>query len=186
VNVDLATASYRSFVPAMGVAIATSLGRPKWPLHYELSEEVRALMPSGLFGKDLSDAEFAARYRERLDKTGVAKLQRVFHAISAKHGGARLVCLCFEDVLGREQLCHRRTFADWWQERTGQPVPELSWVRGPDGVPVVVRAAGDDPTAMKGEDPDVDPGAVRAPGAHPVQGRPVDLDRLRGAPARRA
>jgi hypothetical protein len=137
-TVELATASYRSFISAMGVPVATSIGRPRFPIDYEPTEEIGLLKPFGLFGKDLSDEEFRAAYRERLDKTGVDKLQRVFHAISRKHEGSRLVLLCFEDVLGG-QSCHRRAFADWWTERTGQTVPELSWVVGSDGVPVVVR-----------------------------------------------
>jgi uncharacterized protein (DUF488 family) len=87
----------------------------------------------------MSDDEFTARYRERLDKTGTAKLWRVFHAISRKHGGARLVLMCFENVLAGE-LCHRRVWADWFEERTGQHVPELSWLGGDAGVPVVVSA----------------------------------------------
>lgn len=138
-SVDLATASYRTFVPAMGVPVATSLGRPKFPIGYELTEEVGALKPFGLL--DLKDdAEFTASFRERLEKVGTAKLWRVFHAISRKHDGARLVLLCFEDVLAG-QFCHRRVFADWWRERTGQAVPELSWIAGRDGVPVVVSEA---------------------------------------------
>lgn len=137
-SVELATASYRTFIPAMGVPVATSLGRPKFPISYELTEEVGALKPFGLL--DLDGAEFTARYRDRLEKVGTAKLWRVFHAISRKHDGARLVLLCYEDVLAG-QFCHRRVFADWWQERAGQAVPELSWIAGQDGVPVVVREA---------------------------------------------
>jgi rubrerythrin len=47
-----------------------------------------------------------------------------FEDVSARHGGERLVLLCFEDVLAGES-CHRRTFAQWWEEQTGQEVPEL-------------------------------------------------------------
>jgi hypothetical protein len=111
-SVELATASYRSFAPQMGVPVATSLGRPKWPLSYDLTDEVRALMPWGLLGKDLSDDEFTARYRERLEKTGPETLSRVFHAISRKHDGARLVLLCFG-------TCSRASFATGGSQRTG-------------------------------------------------------------------
>jgi hypothetical protein len=142
VTVELATASYRSFIPQMGIAVATSLGRPKWPLSYELVEEVHALKPWGLM--EVPDSEFNERFRARLEKTGVAKLQRVFHAISGKHKGQRLVLLCHEQVLGpKAKCCHRRDWAEWWRERTGQVVPELSWIAGPGGVPVVVHEVND-------------------------------------------
>jgi hypothetical protein len=137
ITVELATASYKSFIPAMGVPVATSSGRPKFSIRYELTEEVGALKPWGLLDID-DDEVFTERYRARLDKVGVGKLQRVFHAISAKHGGSRLVLLCWETV-EHGQPCHRRTWADWWTEQTGQPVPELSWVCGSDGRPVPVR-----------------------------------------------
>ena len=119
---EFATGRYATFEPPMGVPVQTSLGRPKFPLRYELREEVSELMPRGLFGKGLSEAEFTARYRERLAKVGVDRLRRQFDAISRRHGGARLVCLCFEPV---GQFCHRRVFAEWLQERTGQVVPEV-------------------------------------------------------------
>jgi hypothetical protein len=137
-TVSLATASYRSFVPRMGVPVQTSLGRPKYGLPYELVEELHALKPWGLFGTDMADDEFERKYRARLDKTGTSKLWRVFHAISRKHDGARLVLLCHEDVLGRQQSCHRSMFSRWWAEQTGHAVPELSWLMREDGTAVVV------------------------------------------------
>jgi hypothetical protein len=135
VSVDLATASYRSFHPIMGVPVQTSIGRPRFPLRYELADEVRALMPWGLFGKGLAPPEFVAHYRARLNKTGVDKLRRVFYAISAKHEGARLVLLCFERP---DEFCHRHVFGRWWEDNAGQPVVELSTLSGEAGVPVVV------------------------------------------------
>jgi hypothetical protein len=121
---DLATGRYSTFAPAQGVPIQTSIGRPKFPLRYDLTEKVPDLMPFGLLGADLSADEFTAAYRERLDKAGVDSLAATFAAISARHGGARLVLLCFEDVHAG-QLCHRRIFADHWLERTGQRVDEV-------------------------------------------------------------
>jgi hypothetical protein len=138
VTVELATASYHSWVRGMGVPVATSLGRPKRSLSfgYELVEEVGALKPWGLL--DAPDEVFTERYRARLDKLSTSKLWRIFHTISARYDGARLVLLCWEDVLCEQKPCHRRDWADWWAEQTGKIVPELSWVCGTDGVPVVV------------------------------------------------
>lgn len=122
----LATARYATFKSSWGVPVQASVGGPKFPIDYELREEVRELMPRGLLS--VSDpAEFTRRYRERLDRLDLDVLHAQFHAISGRHGGKRIVLLCFEDVRAGE-LCHRRVFADFWIERTGQDVPEL--VRG--------------------------------------------------------
>lgn len=40
-------------------------------------------------------------------------------------GNDRLVLLCFEDVDQPGKSCHRRMLATWWQEHTGDVVPEL-------------------------------------------------------------
>jgi hypothetical protein len=125
VTFELATSSYRSFDAEMGIPVAASLGRPKWPLRYTLEHEARRLAPWGLF--DVKDpAEFTRRYRERLDRLDLDALVAKFEAISAQHGGRRVVLLCFEDLTKPGEFCHRRVFADFWQERTGQPVPELA------------------------------------------------------------
>ena len=106
----------------MGVPVQTSLGRPKFPIDYELREQVRELMPAGLL--KLSGDQFIRRYRERLDKLDLDALRRQFATISKRHDNARVVLLCFEDVRAG-QLCHRRVFADWFLERTGERIPEL-------------------------------------------------------------
>jgi hypothetical protein len=132
---DLAICRYASFHPAMGVPVQTSIGRPKWPLPYDLTEDVGVLKPWGLFGKDLTAEEFTAHYRARLEKVGVDALRRLFETISARHGGSRLVLLCFEK---HPHECHRGDFADWWLEVTGQIVPELSILAAADGTAVIV------------------------------------------------
>ncbi len=108
----------------MGVPVQTSLGRPKFPIDYELREQVRELMPRGLFGKGLSEDEFTRRYRERLDRLDLDALRAQFDAISKRNGHKRVVLLCFEDVRAGK-LCHRRVFADFWLERTGERIPEV-------------------------------------------------------------
>jgi hypothetical protein len=44
-------------------------------------------------------------------------------AIWRWHGERPLALLCFEDVHAG-QLCHRRMFAAWWHEQTGELLPE--------------------------------------------------------------
>ncbi len=120
----LATGRYATFRPSLGVPVQASLGRPKFPIRYELHEEIRELMPRGLFGKELSEAEFTGRYRQRLDQLDLDALRAQFDAISKRNGHKRVVLLCFEDVHAGE-FCHRRVFADWFQESTGQSVRDV-------------------------------------------------------------
>ncbi|MGI8800618.1 MAG: DUF488 family protein [Solirubrobacteraceae bacterium] len=119
--VELRTSCYSAFRAPMGVAVATSIGQPKWPLPYPLEHEVSDLKPFGLFGRDLPWPEFAAGYRERLDRIGVDRLRHQFDQIAAEHPGRPLVLLCWEKP---GKPCHRIVFAEWWYERTGQVVAE--------------------------------------------------------------
>jgi hypothetical protein len=81
---------------------------------------ISELAPAGkLF--NLGGDEFERRYGERLDGFGVVRIEGRLRDVAA-HGGHPLVLLCFEcDRRDR----HRGTFARWWQERTGEPVPEF-------------------------------------------------------------
>ena len=121
-TVRLATGRYRTFEKSMGVPVAISLGKPKWPLPYQIVDEIRRLMPWGLLNRDLDFDEFTLRYRERLDRTGVEALAVRFEQIASEHGEP-VVLLCWEDL--SKASCHRRVFANWWTERTGESVPEL-------------------------------------------------------------
>jgi len=103
----------------MGVSVGITLGRPKFPLAYEIAAEIDELKPRGLF-HIRNAAEFDRQFRARLDQIGVDALTRRFEAI-AQHG-ERLVLLCFERA--GDESCHRRSFARWWQDRTGQTVRE--------------------------------------------------------------
>jgi len=77
-----------------------------------------------MLGDDLSWAEFEARYRTRLDGYGVDKIRGVFHAIARSYPGKPLVLMCYEDLT--KAACHRRLFAEWWQEQTGEHVEEMA------------------------------------------------------------
>ena len=41
-------------------------------------------------------------------------------------GNDQLVLCCFEDLRTPGAWCHRRIFATWWEQATGEPVLELS------------------------------------------------------------
>ncbi len=112
------------------VKVRTTVGNPRGALATGVVARIAEVTPYGLFGQGLSQEEFTACYRERLESFGVERLRRRFAEVSEAHGGKDLVLLCFEDVLhpgadGRVGFCHRRVFAEWWEEKTGERVEEL-------------------------------------------------------------
>ncbi len=125
----LLTSRYASHRAEHGIAVATSVGRPKWPLDYELDHELRDLAPYGLLHRNLPWDQFEAGYRARLDRVGPDRLRAQFDAI--QHGGRPLVLLCFEDVHAG-QPCHRRIAAAWLEEHGFGPVPEVEESGRPD------------------------------------------------------
>lgn len=122
-NPELKTGKY--------VAVRISLGTPKWPLGYEIAGEIKDLMPWGMLNK-YSHEEFIHRYRERLDKIGVNRIQRELSRFS---GEKPVVLLCYEDVRKPGEWCHRTHFAEWWHDRTGEIVEELPDPSGQKPVP---------------------------------------------------
>jgi hypothetical protein len=47
-------------------------------------------------------------------------------AFAKGHDAKGVVLLCFEDLSKPGEWCHRRAFATWWEEQTGEKVEELS------------------------------------------------------------
>jgi hypothetical protein len=81
---------------------------------------VAELAPKGWYFNSEPD-NFARRYREQLD--------RLADEIATKLGwlaeDGPVVLLCYERRVRGPQDCHRRIWADWWSERTGEVIPEL-------------------------------------------------------------
>lgn len=123
----LFTSRYQRFRPEQGAPVRSTVGAPRFPLSYELAGEARLLAPSYAMLK-LDQAPYLELYRERLEAAGVDKIRRQLRAIAAGANADRLVLLCFCDlsVPPPDNWCHRRMFAAWWQERTGEEVPELA------------------------------------------------------------
>jgi hypothetical protein len=122
----IATSRYqaRDLVVASGLApVGTTVGRPRFRLGYELAGTCREVTPYGLFGKGLSEVEFTAGYRRRLDGVGVDAIGARLGELAGDRPG--VVLLCFEDV-GHGAFCHRTIFRQWWLEQTGEPVEELA------------------------------------------------------------
>lgn len=134
----LGTCSYEKYDRSMGLPVRITrmaprgvalpnpryTDQPHWPV-------ARALIPDrAIFHVGLSGAEFQARYLSGLDAIAkqvyrnLLELAPAARALDAEF--PTLVLLCFEtDVKTDPLVCHRRMFAGWWTERTGQHVPEL-------------------------------------------------------------
>lgn len=112
-NPELRTGKY--------IAVRISLGAPKWPLGYEIAGEINDLMPFGLL--QINDkALYERKYRERLDRIGIDRIQKQIDAFGFEKP---VVLLCYEDVRDPSQWCHRTMFAQWLLEQTGEIADEL-------------------------------------------------------------
>ncbi|MEV0281791.1 DUF488 family protein [Streptomyces sp. NPDC050610] len=121
----LFTNRYQEFQPPQGVPVRITLGAPRFKLSYPLKRAVRELAPRReYFSKPLP--EFTAAYRADLDKLGAERIAEELRKITEAEGSHRLVLLCFEDLSDPTQWCHRRIFASWWKDITGDAVRELS------------------------------------------------------------
>jgi hypothetical protein len=108
-----------------GALIRTTVYPPRFKLRYTLHGTIAELAPKGIFGQPLTDEQFTAAYRARLDSFGIEHiLWRLEEARSLTPSG-RVCTLCFENLA--QKPCHRRAMAAWLFDRTeGQRVvPEL-------------------------------------------------------------
>lgn len=119
-NWTLATCSYSEWHPDMGAMVRITLGnaRGKTP-----DFEVPDLAPRRAYFNAPTE-EFIRKYRLQLNAYGVPHFQQIFTTMTDIASGAPLVLCCFER-LNRQGECHRRDFACWWYENTGEDIPEL-------------------------------------------------------------
>jgi hypothetical protein len=123
-SVQLFTCRYQRFQPTMGLPVRTTVGYPRF-LKYDLAGHARLISPTWPM-LTLDYDSYLARYRLLLDEAGVDAIRGELEAIAADHDHQRLVLLCFDDLSEPDGWCHRRMFADWWTQHTGEPIPELA------------------------------------------------------------
>ncbi len=119
----IVTSRFSYKIPAdkyVGVGIA--VGKPKWELPYKC-EHLNALAPYGIF-KKYKGEEFKKRYFLKLEELGVNRVRAMLENISRRNGYRDIALLCWEN-LNKGLTCHRRYFAEWWQEKTGEEIEEL-------------------------------------------------------------
>jgi hypothetical protein len=102
------------------VAIRISVGHPRWKLPYQVAGAIPGLAPDRAW-IGIERAEYDPLYRAKLDAAGVEKIRAEIRALTDERPA---VLLCFESLMDGA-WCHRRIFADWWQEKTGEIVAEL-------------------------------------------------------------
>ena len=110
-------------------AIRTSVTAPRFPLKYKLAGASLALIPPSkllnLYRREaITWNGYVRGYRHHLDIMGAELIERELTALSESHQGKPLALLCFCNVKEGEN-CHRRVFADWWEEKTGWVTPEI-------------------------------------------------------------
>lgn len=125
-ELQLFTNRYQRFHPSQGAPVRTTVGAPRFPLPYELAGFAKLLAPSYAMLK-MAEGPYRHIYLERLEAHGVDLISEQFAEIADMAGDDRLVLLCFCDlsVPPPDNWCHRRMFAAWWEEQTGQEVREL-------------------------------------------------------------
>jgi Protein of unknown function, DUF488 len=118
--VQLATASYAAWTPAMGVPVVASLGLPRWRPEAGSWARCWLITPRGRYFAASADV-FDTEYLAQLRRFGARRIARELHAIG--RGAERAVVLCFE---ADPQRCHRGLWAAWWLHNTGEPIADLT------------------------------------------------------------
>ena len=107
--------------------VRITMGYPRFKLAYTLAGTVKEIAPRRSYFYAPAD-EFAGAYRAQLDELGVDRIRALLAPISSEHEGRDLALVCFEKP---GEPCHRRQFAAWWEEQTGEIVAELPFPTPP-------------------------------------------------------
>ena len=106
-----------------GVPIGIVLGRPTWPSPAQDRFSDLLAPDADSFRRHRHQRiEFEAAYRVRLKRAGVPAIRAELERLAP--GAAAVVLLCYEDLRKDGEFCHRRMFARWWTEVTGEQVWE--------------------------------------------------------------
>jgi hypothetical protein len=104
--------------------VRISVGNPRFKLPYELVGACKLLMPTRDMLK-LPIDEYRDRFIGILEGHGVSKIREEIERLANEAVDRDLVFLCFEKLEKPGEWCHRRMFAEWWVEKTGESIPEL-------------------------------------------------------------
>lgn len=124
----LYTSRYQRFQPTQGAPIRSTAGYPRFRLDYRLAGHATLITPMRWMLAIQDEDRYRNAYTEMLTTNGLSAIQEELATLAADVGNDRLVLLCFCDltVPPPDNWCHRRIFADWWQDQTGIEVPDLA------------------------------------------------------------
>ena len=113
-------------VVPVGISRGVPRGKQARELPYRYKRLVDLAPRSELFERwkagTVSPDEYTRVYRSYLDSLGPEEVMSQIEKKSADNGGEPLVLLCW---CSPGEFCHRRVWAGWYLEKTGQEVPEL-------------------------------------------------------------
>jgi hypothetical protein len=130
----LATSRYANpAVAACGLLpVGFTNGDPMLKLDYRPAINLKPLAPPH-WSLKLPPEAFERVYRKHLSTLTVERIRALVDATAAITDASGIVLLCYEDVRQPERYCHRRIFAAWWQEATGDVIDELDDPTEPPG-----------------------------------------------------
>ena len=107
------------------IPVGISLYPPRWKTPYKVQGYIKELAPTrDMFG--LPFEEYKPKYLAILESLGVEKITQLIQASVPAHSETnKVVLLCFEDLRKQDKWCHRRLFAEWWREKTGETICEM-------------------------------------------------------------
>jgi hypothetical protein len=117
------TSSYRAYQNAMGQAVVTSLGLPKWRIAEAREWPICDLLRPHWSYLRAGPEQFGHAYIAQLEHFGVCKIARSLERIAREREAQATVLLCHES---RWEDCHRLTFAEFWLTTTGELVQEIN------------------------------------------------------------
>lgn len=115
-NPELATGRY--------TVVGVTRGKPKFPLKYQLAGNIIEIAPPGYLFNEYDRDRFTPRYYQHLDGIGLPHLNEILSGYERM--GKDVVLCCFEDVRKPNEWCHRLVFAEWWLNKTGEAITELT------------------------------------------------------------
>lgn len=108
----------RQFIP-----LRISLGAPKFSIPYSIAANFNVIAPTREILQIDNKEAYRHEYRHFLDTIGVTAIRNALRPFV--QADKETLLLCFEDLRDPDKWCHRRFFAEWWEEKTNERVPEL-------------------------------------------------------------
>jgi hypothetical protein len=106
--------------------VRITIAPPRFPLRYELAGIMLSLAPTSATFALKGKPGFEAAYRAQLDELGPSAVLELLSAKREEVDGREIVLCCYEDVLVKQGVCHRRILASWLAEHTGLIVEEIA------------------------------------------------------------